>query len=261
MLYGYLQDRHLILEFIKRDLRLRYMGSLLGKYWNIVNPLVMIVIYTIVFSRVMEIKTSNSSNQFSYTGYLCSGLLPWIAFSETICRGSTVFIEHGHLIKKISFPFPVLPMAVAGSTATTFLVSWIGFMTAMPFLGMQYTSYLWCVPLIFFVQIVFSLGICLTVSVLNTFLRDVQQITNILIQLWFWLTPIVYLEDQIPSKLKWIILANPFAYFVNMYHQVVVFSQLPELKDMIISVLVATLSFAIGSMILKKFHEQIPDEV
>ena len=118
------RNKQLIWDLIRRDFKMRYLGSMMGSYWNIIHPIAMIAIYTLVFAKVMKIRLGGqTTSPYEFTIYLCSGLLPWTAFQEVILRGSTQFHENANFIKKIAFPKEIIQSIATGSATIIFLFS------------------------------------------------------------------------------------------------------------------------------------------
>jgi lipopolysaccharide transport system permease protein len=246
-----------------RDFRLRYIGSILGRYWNLIHPLAMIVIYTVIFSQVMGARLGGiaADNPYGYTIYLCSGLLAWNAFAETLQRGTNVFIEHGYMIKKVAFPIETLPSVVAGSSTITFGLSLAVFIGLMFVVGHPPTVPFLAVFAIFILQIIFAFGLVNILGTLNVFFRDVGQLVQIVIQIWFWLTPIVYIPSAIPEKLQFLLKLNPFYYYVQAYHAAIFEGRWPEPRSLLICSAVSAISFFVGTAFFCRLKPEIPDEV
>ncbi|MBF0442018.1 MAG: ABC transporter permease [Oligoflexales bacterium] len=256
-------SRAITFDLIARDLKLRYLGSMIGRYWNLIHPLAMIAIYTIIFSKVMEAKigVKAASSPFGFTIYLCAGLIPWMSFTETVTRGANVFLENAHLIKKISFPTEILYSIVAGASTVTFTISMAIYLTLILVAGHGVEPPFVLVPVIFIMQMMFAIGLAMFLSVFTVFFRDTQQILSIVFQIWFWVTPIVYLSERAPRELRWIFRVNPYYYFVEIYHDVIVEQVWPSLELFSYCALFAFASFIVGSSFLMRFKEEIPDEI
>ena len=253
------------LDLIKRDIKLRYLGSLFGGYWNFIHPLAMIIIFTAVFSQVMKVRLGSgagtSGNYFSYTIYLCSALLPWNAFLETVSRGTRTFLENSWLIKKMSFPMELLHTVVAGSAAITFLIAFSLYLLVIFAVGFGVSWPIICLPLIFCIQTVFAIGLGMFFSILNVFFRDIEQVIGILFQVWFWLTPIVYLQDLLPERFKIVLYGNPLFYFAEMYHDVVFRQAWPHWPTMAAMAVLSVLVFFLGASFMCRFKNDVPDEI
>ncbi|MGE0171717.1 MAG: ABC transporter permease [Oligoflexales bacterium] len=255
------QNRKVILDLTLRDFRLRYVGSMLGRYWNLINPLAMITIYTIIFSKVMGARLGNITNPYAYTVYLCAGLLPWNALAELISRGTNVFLEHAYLIKKVSFPKELLPAVVVGSTSVNFLISFALLFGLILVTGHQLSFVIAGVAVVFFLQLIFLFGLICFLGTLNVFFRDIQQAVSIVLQIWFWLTPVVYLESAVPERFVSLLRINPFYYFVTAYHDLIFWSRWPTSSTLATCAGISVFFFVLGTSFFAKFKDQIADEI
>ncbi|MFW7378363.1 MAG: ABC transporter permease [Oligoflexus sp.] len=255
--------KRLCLDLIKRDIKFKFLGSLIGKYWNIIHPLAMITVYTVVFSKIMGAKIGGLAKEspLSYTIYLCAGLLPWNAFVETISRGTNVYFDHAHLIKKVSFPSSIIHFVSAGSSTFTFAISMSIYFLLLLFSGYGLNGQAILVIPIFLIQLVFSIGLGLFLSVLQVFFRDTAQIVSIVLQLWFWGTPIVYMESRVPESLHWLLTINPMYHFVSLYHKVLVYNVQTTAQDWFAVIGLAAIAAALGTSFLGFFEKEIPDEI
>jgi lipopolysaccharide transport system permease protein len=257
------QNRRVILDLTLRDFRLRYVGSLLGRYWNLINPLAMILIYTVIFSKVMAARLGNVSvdNPYAYTIYLCAGLMPWNALAELLSRGTNVFMDHAYLIKKVSFPREVLPAIVVGSTSVNFLISFALLLGLILITGHPVSFVILGVGVIFFLQLVFLFGLTCFLGTLNVFFRDIQQAVSIVLQIWFWLTPVVYLESAVPERFSAFLRINPFYYYISAYHDLIFWNRLPALSTVGICAGISLFFYVAGTSFLAKFKNEIADEI
>ena len=170
--------RKVLVDFVKRDFKLRYLGSILGGYWNFVHPLAMILIYTVVFSQVMKAKLGSAGTDlgtYAFTVYLCAGLLPWNAFVEVVTRGTSIFHEHATLIKKVSFPMEILQPVVCGSSFITFAISMVIYAVLLFFTGQGISWSIVLVPILFLLQLLLGMGLALFLGAFNVFFRDITN--------------------------------------------------------------------------------------
>lgn len=263
-----LKNRSLIKDFVLRDFKGRFVGSILGVVWNVIHPIVMIGIYIMVFSQVMRAKLPGIPSNYGYSLYLCSAIIPWTMFSETLLRYTNLFFEHANLIKKVSFPKEILHVSAMLTGGINFAINFcifIVFLAALHISG----AFTIVIPferifILFFVlvaQMVFCLGLGLATSVLTVFFRDIGQLTAIIVQLWFWFTPIVYPASVVPAPLKKFYALNPFNYFVDIYRSILYLNQMPPLKSVGIVAGFAAVSFAIGYFIYRRLSDEVPDEI
>jgi lipopolysaccharide transport system permease protein len=255
--------RGLVVDLVHREFRLRYVGSLLGSWWNLIHPIVMIAIYSIIFSSLMRSRMSGLQidHPLGYTFFLCSALLPWNSFVETINRGSGAFVDNSHLVKKVSFPLEVFVPVVAGASSLNFVISYGCFLALAVMSGFGLGWSVLLVPLVFVIQLIFSAGICLGLSTLTVFFRDIQQFTSISLNIWFWLTPIVYMREVLPERIGKLVDLNPFAHFAGIYQKLAFEQRFPAMEEWGIISAFALVSIVAGASIFTRFKPDIPDEL
>lgn len=211
--------RGLIQSLVARELKARYRGSVLGFFWSFVNPLLLLLVYSFVFSVVLKQRNDDSG---PYAIFLFCGILPWTWFSSSVLESSSVLISGGNLIKKVLFPAEVLPIV-------TVLANMVHFLLGLPILFLFMAAYkvrpdpwdLWWFPVVILVQLVFTIGVALIVSSLTVHFRDLRDILGNLMTFWFFGTPIIY-----PMKLfeknplgKTLIDLNPFTHLAVSYQE------------------------------------------
>src|SRR6266404_726242 len=256
-------SRHwdLLGQMVTTDLRGRYVGSSLGVFWSVIHPLVMIVIYTVVFSRVMGARLAGSSDPYAYGIYLCSALFPWITFQEIVTRSTTIFPDYAGLVRKVAFPKVILYGFILLSSAINLGLALTIFLTAIALTGhsLHATLVLW-LPLIA-LQLAFGLGVGMLLSVMHVFVRDTAQLVSVGFQVLFWATPIVYVEDILPSWLRRVEALNPLYLFTTTHHDVVIHGQVPSVSRMALLLLLTTSSLALGTIVYRRFRPEILDEL
>ena len=221
--------RHFVLSSIRNELISRFARSKLGGLWMIINPLSQVAIYALILSNVLAAKLPGVSNQYAYAIYLMAGLLAWTLFSEIIGRCLNLFIEQGNLMKKMSFPRITLPAIVVGSNLLNNILLFIAMLGIFAMLGHQFSvAMFWLIPLTLIV-VVFALGIGLILGVMNVFLRDIGQLIPIIMQMLFWLTPIVYPVSIIPESYQHLLNLNPMYPITHAYQQILVYGAAPTL--------------------------------
>ena len=257
------RERRLLGSLIRRDIKLRYQGSLIGKYWNFIHPLALIIIYTVVFSKVMGAKIGGlaGGGTVSYTIYLCAGLLPWNAFMEVISRGTNSYLEYAHLIKKVSFPSNIIHLIGPGTATFNFLISMVFFIGLMVFMGVEMHPRMLMVIPLYSLQIAFTIGLSMTLAVLQVFFRDVSQFIAIILQLLFWGTPIVYIFDRIPNLMQTMVKLNPMYYFIAGYQDIFVYGKNISEATWLICSLLAGAGLLTGLKVVMMAQKDIPDEI
>ncbi|MCB9228371.1 MAG: ABC transporter permease [Deltaproteobacteria bacterium] len=257
-----MESRTLITDLIRRDFRVRYLGSAMGSYWNFIHPLAMIAIYTVIFSYIMKVRLGDEqTSPLHFTIYLCAGLLPWTAFQETVLRSSAQFHEHANFIKKIAFPKEIIQSITTGSTTLTFMISMSFYLLLLLCTGHIPGLSAICLPFLILAQLLFASGMGMILGVFNVFLRDVQQVLNILFQVWFWMTPVVYSIDRIPPFYQKFFLLNPFYYFSRTYQDILVWQKWPDFRILGICLILGLVSYTVGAATLLLFRDQIADEL
>jgi lipopolysaccharide transport system permease protein len=261
-LHNFLRHRDLLWQMVGNDLRGRYVGSLLGLFWNVIHPLVQIGIYTVIFSQVMSARLAGNTSPFAFSIYLCAGLLPWTVFAEIVNRCTGVFLDNANLVKKIAFPKVLLHtyIVVAGAVNLAIMVGvFLVFLWAIDAVPGFVPLLVWTVFLV--LQLVFAMGIGFVTSVLNVFFRDVAQLTAVLLQIWFWLTPIVYVPAIVPPAAAELFRYNIMFHFTTIHHQLVLQDRLPAVSDGLFLAGVSLGSLAIGLACFRSLRRRIPDEL
>jgi lipopolysaccharide transport system permease protein len=254
--------RGFVFGAVKREFQTRYLGSLLGSVWAVLNPLAMIVVFTLIFSQVMGSRLpNNTGGTFGYSIYLCAALLPWNWFAELITRLNTVFIDNGNLIKKASFPRICLPTIAVISTSIHFAIGFGLFVSFLLLIGHVPVWTLLAFPVVLAIQIGFALGLGLLLGTLNVFFRDVGQFTGVLLQFWFWLTPVVYVADVLPPALRSALGFNPVAPIVDAYHAIFVQQVFPQWRALLYPSLMALGLLAAGGIAFVRLSGEIVDEL
>jgi lipopolysaccharide transport system permease protein len=214
--------RALIQTLVVRDLKARYRGSVLGFFWSFFNPLMLLLIYTFVFTKVMV--GIHSPDMEPYALFMFCGILPWTWFSSSLLESSNTLIAGGNLIKKVLFPAEVLPIV-------TVLANMVHFLLGLPILVAFVIYYqrpvdpvelLWF-PVIVLVQLVLTIGLALFLSALTVHFRDVKDLLGNLLTLWFFSTPIIYPMLEAPENLRWWLNLNPMTHLMISYQEVLFF--------------------------------------
>lgn len=199
-------------------------------FWSVLTPLVTILVYIFVFSVVLRIRVlpvETGTDRFAV--YLMTGIFPWLAFSEALNRSTGLLLERSSLITKVSFPVEILPFS---GVMVPFVLNGIGFGLLLVYLATQgyaHSAWLW-LPLIVLVHMLFTGGLVAIVSSISVFVRDLQQITGLVLFLWFYLTAIIYPVSLVPEAIRpWMVL-NPMYVIVDLYRQVLLQHQFsPEM--------------------------------
>lgn len=253
--------RGFILGSVQREFQIKYRNSLLGAAWNIINPLAMIVVYTVIFAQVMRAKLPGVDSTFAYSIYLCAGVLTWGLFGEMVGRSQTMFLDNANLLKKISFPRITLPIIVVASAGLNFSILF-GLFLAFLVVSGNFPGWLVLAVLpVLALQMAFAMGLGMVLGVLNVFFRDVGQFFGIFLQFWFWLTPIVYPASILPETIKPFLVINPMASIMTAYQGILVNHQWPQWSSLWPTVVLASLLCLLGLHLFKKNVGEMVDEL
>jgi len=211
--------RGLIQSLVARELKARYRGSVLGFFWSFINPLLLLLVYSFVFTFIM--KDAHDKRIEPYALFMFCGILPWTWFSSSLSESAGVLISGGNLIKKVLFPAEILPIV-------SVLANMIHFFFGLPILAGFLLYYhrplnageLALFPLVVLVQLVLTIGLALLVSALTVHFRDIKDLLGNLLTLWFFATPIIYPMQQAPENMRWALNLNPMAHLAISYQEV-----------------------------------------
>jgi len=248
---------HFIFDLAKRDITEKYSGSTLGAIWNFIYPLVNIFIFTVIFANLMGSRLPGSSSTYSYGFYLTAGIIPWTAFSNTLLRTSTVFLDKKYIISKVKVNLSSFPLFIAISESITFFVTMGIFLILLVISGYGVSRTILLVPLLYLIQQMFAYGLGFLISIFVVFIRDLKEMINIVLQFWFWFTPIVYLYDVLPEFAKKILVLNPAFAFIHGYQSIFIYKEFPDLEILMYLALTACVILFISYFIFRKLEKDI----
>lgn len=260
-LYKY---RVLIQNLVNRELKARYRGTILGFFWSFFNPLLLMIVYTIVFGFIIRPRVPEfGESPLLYALFLFCGVLPWTWFSSSALESANVLMVQGNLIKKVLFPVEILPIVVITSNFVHFVFGLpILFIFALIMLK-KFTVYILFLPVVILVQFVFSLGFALIVSSLTVHFRDVKDILSNMLTLWFFASPIIYPVTSVQSH-KWLRLmldVNPMTHIMQGYQNCVFYGEMIRWRRLGITFLVSLALLVIGYAIFDRLRDTFPEEV
>lgn len=261
MLRSILHYRGFILTNVRREFQSKYRNSILGAAWTVLNPLAMIVVYTVVFAQVMKSRLPGTDSTFAYSIYLCAGVLTWGLFAEITGRAQTMFLEHASLIKKVSFPRICLPIIVVINALVNFAIIFSLF-TAFLLLSGNFPGlpFVALIPLLL-IQIMFAIGLGIVLGILNVFFRDVGQFFAIFLQFWFWFTPVVYAASILPPWAHDLLPWNPMAPLIVAYQDVLVHQHWPQWGSLLPVTILGILLCILGMRLFRKRSGEMVDEL
>lgn len=226
--------RELIYNLTIKELKSRYKSSVLGFVWSLLNPLAMMLVFTVVFGVLMR---NDQIDKFPL--FLLCGLLPWNFFSAAVMTGTHSIVSNSNLVKKVYFPREVLPISTVLSALVNFLLGFILLFGALLIFGSQLSPWLWLLPVVMLIQTIFSLGLVLFLSTLQVFYRDTAMVMDVVMLAWFFVTPIFYAVDRLPESLmlfgvEWDVhrlfyILNPMASIVQAYRDLLYYGYRTDL--------------------------------
>ena len=249
----------LVIELTKRDFIERYSGSSLGFAWSFIYPLINILIYMIIFGSLMGARLPGTSSVWGYGVYLIAGLIPWTAFTNTVTRASTVFLDKKNIISKIRVDLPTLPLFIVLSETITFCVTFVIFLCILLITGYVFTPLLLFIPVIYLIQQVFAYALGFFLAMFVVFLRDLKEVVAIVFQVWFWFTPIVYVFDIVPSIAQQVLIWNPMLAVVSGYHDIFVYQRMPSFFYLSLVLIGSIALIVLDYVIFKKLEKDIRD--
>ena len=254
----------LLRTLVRRDLEARYKGSILGNLWSLVNPLSQLLIYTYVFSVVLKVKLSlkglPANENISFGLWLFAGLLPWIAFSSSLVQSASSVIGQPNLVKKVVFPLSLLPLV---PILSAFVESSFGLMMLIFFValssGTLHTT-LALLPLVWLPQLLLTAGLGYIAAGFTVFLRDIPQTLNVIINIWFYATPIVYPATSIPESWQnWVLWLNPLAAIVEVYRDFILIGEVKHWGELGVAFTISGIVFIIGVSVYRKLRPGFAD--
>lgn len=248
--------RTLIQTLVLRELKSRYRGSVLGFLWSFLNPLFLMVVYTLVFSIYLR------NPMEGYPAFLFCGLFPWLWFSTSIIHGAASIRGGGHLIKKVVFPAEILPIVAVLSNMLNFLLSLPILFLFLLIFKIPISLPILLFPILLVIQFILTTGLTFFLSALNVHLKDIEQILNNLLMLTFFLTPILYPATFIPEKYRdFFLILNPLFPLVTSYQDILFNGRLPNVIGLSYLFFISILVFFIGYSVFNKFRDTFAEEV
>ena len=251
-LYAY---RELLKTNVQKEIRGKYKGSFLGVLWSFLNPLLMVLVYALVFPYIMRMNVPN------YLVYLITGVIPWNFFTTCITTGCNCVWINGGIIKKVYFPREILPISVVVAGLINFLISCVIVLIFTVFGGIGISIQLLWLPLIAIIQSALSLGLLFVLSAINVYVRDIEYLVAFLLNLLFYATPILYTASMFPSKVRWILYLNPISTIVDAYRSIFYYKVMPNLASLALVGILSFIILIIGYIIFRKLEKGFAEEV
>lgn len=255
------RHRALLARMTARDFKGRYAGSLMGVFWTVITPLLLLAVFTFIFAVVFKARFGGRAELGVSALYILCGILPWLAFQEGLSRAGTVALENKNLVTRAMFPLSVLPCYPA-------LAAMLGQMAGFFILGMLSSATigppgpsLILLPLIIAIQLVLTAGLAALACALSVYVRDVVHALPVLLLVWFYGTPVFYPADMVPDKFRFLIALNPVAHLVEAYRAVILEGAWPDPANMGAALGYALLAAAIGFAAFGKLSPGFADRL
>ena len=250
-----LSYRDLVRNLVSRDFKTRYKRSYLGILWSLLNPLLIVVVYTLVFDYIMKIRVKN------FPMFFMCAYLPWSYFASAIVVSLSSLSDSGYLIKAVYFPREILPLSIVLSSLFHFLITFIFVFPILIIYGYFPQWSYFFLPAIIFFQSLFIFGLSLFLSSIHVFFRDLRYILDVILMAWFWLTPIVYPISLIPDKYLFFYKLNPMALFVTAYREVLLDGVSPVPKYWMAILLATAGSLVLGYLSFLRIRKRLAEEI
>lgn len=262
-LYSY---RELIYNLVVRELKARYKNSVLGFVWSLLNPLAMMIVFSIVFGLLVP-----NTQIPKYPLFLLCGLIPWNFFSASVLGSVGSIVDNGNLVKKVYFPREALPIAGVLANLVNFLLAFIVLFAVLLIFRANISPWLWMLPVVILIQTVFTLGIAFFLSTINVFYRDTMMIMDVVMLAWFFLTPIFYTIELVPATLnigglaldlrRIVYILNPMASIINMYRDILYWGYRTDLDFVMRTAATALLVLVFGYWFFVRYSGRFGEEV
>lgn len=246
-LYNY---RQMIFSLVRKDLRGRYKGSLLGFLWTFINPLLQLFVFTLVFSIIMK------AGYEQYYLFLFVALVPWMFFASSIQDGSTSVLRDKEMIKKIYFPREVMPIATVTSGFVNMILTFVVIFIVLFVSGRGLNVLaLLCLPVVMLVEYILCLGIAMIVSALTVYFRDLQYILGIIVMALQYLTPVMYGPDMLPDWILPFFQLNPMTPIITIYRDILYWKQVPDLTVLLYSLFLGVIFVTVGYFMFNRLQK------
>jgi ABC-type polysaccharide/polyol phosphate export permease len=258
MITRLIANRNLLKNLVLRDLKHRYVGSMGGFLWSVVQPLVLLVAYTFVFSGVLRQPMHPEFGTNSFPIFLFCGILPWLLFQDTLIRCCSSITDNAALITKTIIPAEILPMAITVSNLIHHMIGLTILFVVLFFFQGLHLSALWLLvyaPLL----LMFAQGLGWIAAGLHVFVRDTIQALQILMFLWFWFTPVFYSMELVPPRMQFLVKLNPMAHIVTGYRNSLLHLSPPNVIQIAFLLAGSLLIFVIGALLFRQAKPAFPD--
>lgn len=253
------QRRALLWQLVRRDFQQRFVGSAAGWVWGVIHPLVLLVSYVFIFQICLRVPLPKGSLTQNYALLVFCGFLPWLLFSETVQRSASSLLDHANLITKTVFPSEIVPVAIFLSSLLNHLLALaLGVGAAAIVMG-RLSPMLLFLPVYMLLAGLLAVGIGWIFASLQVYLRDTAQVLMVILTLWFWLTPILITEQQVPARFRPLLALNPLAYLVRGYQERLLSAAWPSPRELGILAAWSVSAFLVGGLFFRHLKRGFAD--
>ncbi|NPV26676.1 MAG: ABC transporter permease [Firmicutes bacterium] len=249
------QYREMLRNLVAKELQARYKGSVLGFLWTFFNPLLMLIVYSLVFSYVMRMNIEN------YTMFLFVALLPWNYLANSVLQGASSLVQNAGLVKKVYFPREVLPLAILCTNLVNYVLSLFILIPALLVFKVKITMTVMAFPAVLIVETVFVAGLVLLVAVANVYFRDLEHITGVFMSAWFFLTPVLYPTSLVPEEVRSIFTLNPVAPLMEAYRDIFFYGNWPDWASLGRLGIESLILFVISLVVFDRLQRSVAEEI
>ena len=268
------ESRELLQNLTNREVRGKYRRTALGQLWSLANPIAAILIYTFIFSFIFRLpaQVGDPSGIDNYALWLVCGLLPWLFFNRVLTVGTESLVANAGLIQKVYFPRIVLPLSLANATLFTWLLEMGVLVVALSLLGSFVLPWLPLVALFMFVFAIFAVGLSMIFSIINVYFRDLSYLLTIVLQFWFYLTPVLYPVELVatqsdtlggllgtPITLLDIYSLNPVEGFVEIFRNLLYDNRVPDLGTVLVALAWTVSAFGVGAWMYSRKEKMLAE--
>lgn len=247
--------RELLLALTAREVKIRYKQTLLGASWAILQPLSLTLIFTFVFSVMLKV----DSVGVAYPVFAYSALVPWTFFSNSVSFGSLSVVNNGNLVTKVYFPREILPLSSIGAALFDFLMAGIVFVLILIYYQVPITLNFLLIFLIIPSIVILTAGISFFFSAINVMFRDIRFIIPLILQIWLYLTPVIYSTTQVPQKYQVFFHLNPLVGLIEDFREATIYAKTPDMTGVLASFVFSILIFILGYSFFKSKEKIFAD--
>ena len=253
------ERRGLVAQLVQRDFKQRYVGSAAGWLWGVIHPIVLLASWIFIFQICLKTKLPEGSITQNYPLFLFCGILPWLLFQETVLRSAPSMVENANLITRTVFPAEVVPVSIFLSSLIHHLIAVGLFVVASAIWLKSVSPMILLLPVYMVFVGLLGVGVGWFVASLQVYIRDTVQVVTVAMTLWFWFTPIMISEQQIPARFRTLINWNPLSWVVRAYRERLLSAKWPSVEELAVLALYSGTVFILGGLFFRHLKRGFAD--